>query len=397
MAITERPYRAPSYMSRAIIATLLILAGVTAYVALFLPQDTIYQYNTFLIYGIVALALNLLMGTAGQVSLGTAGFLAAGAFTAVFFYRAGVWFPFDVILAAIVGAVIGLIVGVPSLRLRGIYLALGTLAAYETIIWAANDYQTAKTGPAGFIILPLFTSAGLVRQQEYWAVVLFALLAVAMIIFARISMSRAGRAWRMIRDHEAAAPALGIRATRYKLQAFIISSAVTSACGALLLHFTGSATVDSFTLDLTVAFIAMIFVGGIDSVIGAVIGAGIITALQQLVPRLLASVTSNGSTVGGNLAVIIYGALVVILVTRSPGGVAGWLRELGALIAQRCTGLGIWRRWSDATMTRSLQSRGREGHPSPRPDVQETLGGDSLPETAQGRMAPAANQEKSPG
>lgn len=339
----ELRYRGPAYTPRSVLVTLLLLAAVTLYMALALPEYTIYQYNQFMLFAIVAIALNLLMGTAGQVSLGSAGFLAAGAFGSVFLLDAGLPFPADVIIAGLVGAVIGLIVGMPSLRLKGIYLALATLAAHFTILWAAQRYQTAKAGPAGFIITPLFSEAGSLMQQVYWAVLLFALLAVTMIVFARLSRHRTGRAWRMVRDHEAAAPALGIQVTRYKLLAFVVSSGVTSACGGLLLHFTGAAAVETFTLDMAILIAAMIVVGGMDSVVGAVIGAAILTALPQVIPDLLGPLLPKDrrATDGPHLAAVVYGVLIVILVTRSPGGVAGWLRSRAELWAPK-----VRRRWT---------------------------------------------------
>jgi branched-chain amino acid transport system permease protein len=325
-------YRTPGYLPRGLVAGVLLLGAVTLFVVFERPSSVIYHYNLFLLYGIAAVALNLLMGTAGQVSLGTAGFFAAGAFGSVFFQRAGIPFPLDVVLASLVGALVGLIVGVPSLRLRGIYLALATLAAHFTILYVALRYQNAKAGPGGFSVDQLFSNAGVLREQQYWAAMLFGLLAITMIVFARLSRHRTGRAWRMVRDHEVAAPAVGINVTRYKLASFVISSAVITGCGGLLARINANASAEAFTLDIAILVVAMIVVGGMDSVIGAVIGAGIITALPLVIPGLIDSLLpeSRRATSGPQVAVVIYGALIVVLVTRSPGGIVGWLRGLTA-------------------------------------------------------------------
>jgi branched-chain amino acid transport system permease protein len=321
------------YIGRDVAALIIALAVLTFYFTQVETEYHLYLYNRFLLFAICAVALNLLMGTAGLVSLGTAAFLAVGAYASVALLRAGVPFPADVLLSGAIGSALGLVVGVPSLRIKGIYLALATLAAHFSVTFIATKYQAAEAGPAGFIIPSLFGGSGTLLQQEYWAVLLFLLLCLATVSFSRLSALRTGRAWRMIRDHEAAAPAVGINVSGYKLLAFTISSGVITMCGGILLHFTGSATIESFGLDVAIAAVAMIVIGGLDSVAGAVIGAAVITALPQVIPEALGPLlpVAKRAIAGPQVAEVIYGLLIVLLVTRSPGGIAAWGRELGAI------------------------------------------------------------------
>jgi branched-chain amino acid transport system permease protein len=154
---------------------------------------------------------------------------------------------------------------------------------------------------------------------------------------SRLVAERSGRAWRLIRDNELVAPTFGIRPTRYKLIAFSISSGLIGMQGALLLHFTGSATVDSFTLLLAIQYLAMVLIGGLDSILGAVIGAVLLTYLPTKVPELVAHFVNNNdaATQGPQISTIIYGVLIILVVTLSPQGIVGWLTSTGASLANR--------------------------------------------------------------
>jgi branched-chain amino acid transport system permease protein len=302
------------------------------------PDDNVYLLNTIMLASIGAVALNLLMGTAGQPSIGNAAFLAIGSFSAVFFMRTG-WFgfPADVAVATLTTAVAGLIVGLPALRMRGMHLILATLAAHFIVLFVVNRYQSGTVGVAGFVIEPAFGGAGLLQAQLVWAWVLAAILSLVVLGVSRLVADRSGRAWRLIRDNELVAPMFGIRSTRYKLMAFAISSGLIGMQGALLLHFTGSATVDSFTLFLAIQYLAMVLIGGLDSIFGAVVGAALLTYLPTKVPALVAQFmdANEAATKGPQISTIVYGVLIVLVVALSPQGIAGWLRSTRASVASR--------------------------------------------------------------
>jgi branched-chain amino acid transport system permease protein len=307
-----------------------------------------FTFNICLLAVLGAVALNLLMGTAGLVSIGNSAFLAVGGFGALIVMRWHIAFPADVVVAALIAGVVGMIIGLPALRLRGLYLALATLAAFFIVEYFANEYQSSASGggSGGFILPPVYNSKGLEGAQQYWGWTLFAIIAVLLLAMVRISGERSGRAWRMIRDHEHAAAALGVRVVRYKMMAFALSSAIVGAEGALSMHLTGSLSADQFTLDLAISYIAMVLIGGLDSITGAVIGAGIVTALPVVTPNVLSGIIGNAQATqyGPAIAECIYGLLVIILITSSPRGLVGAYHnavrsKLGHTIRTRVPGL----------------------------------------------------------
>lgn len=309
-------------------------------------QSYNFTFNTCLLAVLGAVALNLLMGTAGLVSIGNSAFLAVGGFGALIVMRWQIAFPADVIAAGLIAGAVGIIVGLPALRLRGLYLALATLSAFFIVDYFANQYQRKAKGggDGGFILSPVYNSRGLEGAQRYWAWTLFGVVAVLLLIMVRVSGERAGRAWRMIRDHETAAAALGIRVVRYKMMAFALSSAIIGAEGALSMHLTGSLSSDQYTLDLAIAYIAMVLIGGLDSIAGAVIGAGIVTALPVVTPKVLSGIIGSAEATqhGSAIAEAIYGLLVIILISSSPRGLVGAYHN--ALRSKVAASVGDWAR-----------------------------------------------------
>lgn len=291
---------------------------------------TIYVVDTILLAAIGALALDLLMGTGGQVSIGNAAFLAVGAYVTVWASRSGAPFPLDVIIGGLACAVAGLIVGLPALRIRGMYLALATLAAFYLADFVAQQYQTDTVGAAGFFLNPIF--AGTISQQQAsWAWLLLGVLAGTIIVISWLRSGRSGRAWRMIRDHEVAASIMGIPVSRYKLLLFVISSAIIGIQGGLLAHFTGSVSYDSFTLQLSISVIAMILIGGLDSLAGPLIGAVVVTTLPIFVPDILNAFVSSSTATqdASSYAEIVYGVLIMVFMIGAPKGLTGLLYVLG--------------------------------------------------------------------
>lgn len=309
-----------------------VLFAITAYYVAEGSAFHLYVLNACLLAVFGAVALNLLMGAAGQVSIGNSAFLAVGAFAAVFALRAGIPFPGDLIFAAAAAAIVGVVIGLPALRLRGLHLALATLAGFFIVSYFANEYQSkAKGGGSGGFFIPvLFQSQGLTGGQQYWAWTLVVLVAVLILGALRLDQGRTGRAWRMIRDHEIVAHTMGIPVTRYKMSAFAISSAVIGFQGALAAHLSGSVAADQFSLALAIAYVAMVLIGGLDSVLGAVIGAFLVISLPTIVPLVVTTVMGPTTTAiqGPAIAEIIYGLLVVLFITSSPQGIVGLLRNV---------------------------------------------------------------------
>jgi branched-chain amino acid transport system permease protein len=172
-------------------------------------------------------------------------------------------------------------------------------------------------------------------------------VSVIILIATRLSAERSGRAWRIIRDHEIVAHTLGIPVTRYKMIAFALSSALIGFQGALAARLNGSVSVDQFTLALAIAYIAMVLIGGLDSVLGAVIGAFLVTALPTVMPILITMVIGKlpVASQGPAVAEIAYGLLVIVFITSSPQGIVGLLRNVGR---SRLLSAGVRRARSEA-------------------------------------------------
>lgn len=340
--LTDRESAAPAraFDWRGLVQQKYVIIGVTflvvAYFTAVGSSYAIFVLDTILLSAIGAMALDLLMGTGGQVSIGNAAFLAGGAFATVWASRAGVPFPFDVIIAGIVCAVGGLIVGLPALRIRGMYLALATLAAFYLADFIGQKYQSDTVGAAGFLLKPLFTGT-IGQQSASWAWLLFGVVAVTMILISWLRSGRSGRAWRMIRDHEVAASAMGIPVARYKLLLFTITSAIIGIQGGLTAHFTGSVSYDSFTLTLSISVVAMILIGGLDSVAGPLIGAAVVTLMPVYLPDVIGLFvsSSNASQDASNYSEILYGLLIMVFMIKAPTGLAGLFRAGGRKVLAR--------------------------------------------------------------
>jgi branched-chain amino acid transport system permease protein len=319
---------------RSLVQQKYLLIVVAAVVVAFATADassySIYLVDTILLAAIGALALDLLMGTGGQVSIGNAAFLAAGAYATVWASRAGAPFPLDVIIGGLACAAGGFLVGLPALRIRGMYLALATLAAFYLANFVALKYQDHAVGAAGFFLKPVFVGTILV-QTISWAWLLLGVLAATIIVISWLRTGRSGRAWRMIRDHEVAASMMGIPVARYKLILFVISSAIIGVQGGLTARFTGSVAYDGFTLSLSISVIAMILIGGLDSQAGPLIGAAVVTLLPIFVPDLIDTFVSSSTAAqdASGYAEIVYGVLIMIFMISAPKGLAGLIHALG--------------------------------------------------------------------
>jgi branched-chain amino acid transport system permease protein len=313
-----------------LVAGLVLLAVITLLATTALSVGNLFVYDSVLLASLGAIALTVLTGTAGQVSIGNSAFLAIGGFGTVWAMKSGVPFPFDIVVATLITGAFGLIVGLPGVRLRGLELALATLAAYFIVQWATNQYEIETPGgSAGFTIPTLFESKGLVGGQKYWAWLLFLVLVVVIVGARLLSRGKMGRALRIIRDHELIAPSLGVPVTRYKLSIFALSSAVIGLEGSLFAYFIGSVTSGTYTLTLAIQYLAMVIIGGLDSITGAIIGAAIVTALPTIMTNVLTPVMGTQAAIDApQIASIASFALLILMLTLAPEGIAPWAGRL---------------------------------------------------------------------
>ena len=278
-----------------------------------------------------ALSLMLLTGYAGQVSLGHAGLLSAGAFTAGILFRefnAPFWVTIPA--AALSGALLGVIFGLPSLRLRGLYLAVSTLALHFVVVYLGGEYETKRGFSTGITIDPPRIGGYTIYGGRIWYFVLLAFAAGSLLICLNLLRSRTGRAWRAIRAHETVAEALGIGVASHKLLAFVISSAMAAVSGALFAYYRGFVSVEAFSLFLSIQYVAMIIIGGMGSLLGALLGALFVTIFPYVIEAALMRLPNAQSYAGVLFAVnyAAFGVVMILFLLFEPLGLVGIWRRL---------------------------------------------------------------------
>ena len=286
----------------------------------------------FLIYSLAALGLNLLTGYAGQVSLGTGGFMAVGAYSAFKLTTAFPQVSIVLVFAAsgLIAAAVGILFGIPSLRIKGFYLTVATLAAQFFLVWLFNKVPWfVNYSSSGTITAPPRTVLGvMVTGPEAPAGVryLTALIIVAVLALAAKNLvrGRVGRSWMAIRDRDIAAEIIGVRPMRTKLLAFAVSSFYCGVAGAeLVFLYLGSAETLAFDIALSFLVLFMVIIGGLGSILGSFLGAAFIL----LVPILLTNVPSSIGldlpvALAKHLQLMVFGALIILFLIVEPSGLA---------------------------------------------------------------------------
>ena len=238
--------------------------------------------NLIALASIGSIALNILLGWAGLISLGHAALLGAGAFTVGILFEefgASIWITLPAAIA--VGAAIGVIVGLPSVRLKGLYLAVSTLALHFVVVFLGSEYQTYRRSATGIVIPEPVIGSFALSDKRIWFYVLIAAAAAVALFSANLQRTRTGRAWMALRDRDVAASAIGVNLTAYKLSAFVVSAAMTSFAGALAAYYQHFVAVEAFSFFLTIQYVAMVLIGGPGSIAGSVVGALFVVALPQ--------------------------------------------------------------------------------------------------------------------
>ena len=293
----------------------------------------IHIANLIAISCIGALALNLVCGNAGLLSLGHAGFMASGAF-ATAILAINLKMPICIVLpgAGAVGAALGFIAGLPSLRLKGIYLGLSTLAMHYVIHYGCSEYQFH--GGFGFGIKISDPQLGplLLSNDRHWYFVLWVLVGLTALYIKNLLRSRPGRAWIAIHNRDIAAEMIGINIGNYKVLAFIVSSTITAISGSLYAYYTNVAAIDEYSFMLTISYLAMIIVGGMGSVLGSIMGAFLITILPFTLLYITDFFEVSGVVKNFFLAVQsgIFGIVIVFFLLIEPLGLAEIWRRIRA-------------------------------------------------------------------
>lgn len=271
-----------------------------------------------------AIGLNILVGHTGLISLGQGAFLGVGAYTSAILVTRFEAPTLVAILAAMaVTATVGTFFGLPSLRLKGLYLAMATLAAQFILLFAFRNWDFV-TGGVDAIVVPSPELLGWTLRTDFsWYWVIFG-VAVLVIYGARnLFRTGIGRAFHAIRDHDIAAAVIGIDVSRYKLLAFAISSALVGLAGAMTAHYRTIVTWERFTLDISILYLAMIIVGGLGSVAGSVYGATFMTVLPAAIQQLGRNVRDTLPVLSRELPavqLIVFGLVIVLFLRFEPRG-----------------------------------------------------------------------------
>jgi branched-chain amino acid transport system permease protein len=302
-------------------AVILLVAAILFGIIFTGQEDAMSIANLCLVYGLVTVTLNLLIGYGGQISLGHAGLLAIGAYTSTILandYALPV--PIDILAAATVTAVVGLVLGLPTGRLRGHYLAIATLGFGLAIPQIATNWNQLTGGFEGLTVPPP-QIAGITFDTQsalYWPI----LIVVALCILAILSLlgTSSGRSFMAIRDSEDAALAMGINVFRTKVILFTTSAFFAGIAGALFSYQAGVVAPGSFPFLLSLFFLAAVILGGLASVWGSLIGAVVLVLVQEQASN------SNG------LSTAIIGAVVVVVILVAPSGLVAIPRRVRQML-----------------------------------------------------------------
>jgi branched-chain amino acid transport system permease protein len=273
---------------------------------------------------ISAHGLNILTGNCGLVSLGHSGFMMVGGYAmAIVANELGLPFLASVLLAGLAAGVVGLIFGLPSLRIKGFYLIMATVAAYFIIHWLVLQFRGITGGTEGLQVPPADILGFSIRDKSVYFYVVLVLAVLATVVAKNILRTRSGRAFVAIRDNDLAAEVMGVNLFSYKLQAFFIGCVFAGIAGALSVQFYGYANVEQFPFFDSVWLLGMLIIGGMGSVSGVIYGVIAIKLLQQLATRIgpsLADLLNPQAAVG--LSLILPSVAIILFLIFAPRGIA---------------------------------------------------------------------------
>ncbi len=296
-------------------------------VPLYLGNYWLGVINLIAITLISATGLNILVGYCGQLSIGHAGFMAVGAYTsAILSNKLGIPFPVAFICSGLMAGVIGLIFGIPSMRVKGFYLAISSIAAQFIIIWVIQHW-TSLTGGYNGISAPYPSFGSFQFDSEVKQFYLIIGITVICIFLAKnMARTRVGRAFIAIRDNDLAAEVMGINIFRYKMLAFFIGCFMAGIAGSLLAHWTGSISTDHFSFMNSILYVGMIIIGGLGTTLGPILGVTLIQLLQvgvtKMTPALQNAFPAMPGGFAAGIAPIIFGMVIILFLILEPRGLA---------------------------------------------------------------------------
>jgi branched-chain amino acid transport system permease protein len=313
--------RRPAWAVAFVVVSILVLTG---------GQFIVFQATLITIYALVALSQEWLFGRAGQISLGAAALMGIGAYTtALASEHSGFPFPLPTVLSVLAGALVGLVISVPGLRFRGLYLMLTTLALQFIVSFLGQDIEGTAHESGYTVNIPQWLT-----NPQWMLLLCLVLLAVVMLLLDGMYRSAPGRAWSAIRQNEVAAAVLGVSTVKWKILAFTGSSAICALGGSLYAINLGNVDYNSFSLQLGLTIVVIVFVGGVGRIFGAIVGAVFIGYLPVLLDDMSGWFPADSTasawlqTNEPLVASAIYGFLLLIVLLFERGGIAELLARL---------------------------------------------------------------------
>ena len=288
------------------------------------------RFWAYLIYAVSiaaigALSLNLLIGFCGQITFAQGALIGVGAYTAGNLGNAG-WGIWSLFGGAMMTALVSGLIGLPALRLRGLYFAISTLASQFILNYLFKILQPLTNGVSGLVVKPLTVFGHRVASDQEYAVIAVLMLFLTWLFLARLARTDVGRAFLVVRESEIVARGMGIDVARTKLQAFLISGFFAGLCGGLLAFTSRLASPEAFEIGLSVDQTAMIIVGGMGSLPGSLVGAIFVTLLPEAIERL-GELLPSAALISA-FREMAFGSLIVVFLVLEPRGLAALFQRL---------------------------------------------------------------------
>jgi branched-chain amino acid transport system permease protein len=290
----------------------------------FLGVHHVSQLTFVLIFAIAGIGFQIMLGFCGLISLGQAGFLAIGAYACVYLERRGVPFVAALPAAALISAAAGAALGIPVLRLKGLYLAMATMALGFILEEVAARWTSVTGGNSGTMVPSISILGQRLSGDVPFYFICLGLMLGALWIAANVLRSPTGRAMVAVRDSQIAAQSMGVEAARVKTKAFALSAFFTGIAGALMAHKLSFISPDQFTLAISIELLLMILIGGVGSLRGAVFGAAFLVAMPELLSEI------EKLLPGGNLPALrpfAFGILLILVMLFEPRGINGLVEK----------------------------------------------------------------------
>ncbi len=326
------PRTARNWKMLAVKAVVIVVVAIVLYeLPLYYQEFRVRQFNEVIYLSVAVLGLGLLTGFNGQISIGHGAFFGIGAYTTAILVADHGWSYLATIpIAALLAFAVGALVGLPALRIKGLYLALVTLAFAYTFTKLITRFSSLTGGTQGKVVPRFQVPEWSNLKNDQFIYYLLLSMAVVLFVLARnLVKSRVGRALIAVRDNEVAAEVVGVNLAAYKVMTFGLSAALAGIAGSMSVINNPFVDAGSFTINQSIEFLAALVIGGAATILGPIIGSVFVVFVPEY-----------SSDINPALSQVIYGGLLILLMLVLPGGIMGGLKQLWAFVARHLPGSG---------------------------------------------------------